>query len=145
MRLVTLACKSRLAIMGMAGPTNCRMREINSPSLSSAFSATAAPCKSKYTPSKPWGKARCTSSKMAWLMRSNASWVTYEEGVAPAQAEGTSSQCKRLATSMKPAMGMLMPESCSITACPRMKAGKDSPRLNAVQSAKLGAKVLVSC
>ena len=65
--------------------------------------------------------------------------------MAPAQADGISCQPSALAASMKPPTGMLMPVSLSCMACPRVNAGKESPRLNAVQSARLGAKVLVSC
>ena len=82
---------------------------------------------------------------IAWLMRSNASCVTYDEGEAPAQAEGTSVHCKRRASSMKPPMGMFTPVSKSTMAWPRTKAGNASPVLKAAQSARLGAKVLVSC
>jgi hypothetical protein len=46
---------------------------------------------------------------------------------------------------MKPATGMLMPPSDSCIAWPRTNAGNESPRVNAAQSARLGAKVLVSC
>ncbi len=119
MRSVTLACKSRLATMGMRGPTTARMREMSSPSLSSAFSATAAPCKSRYTPSKPCTMAARTSSKMALQTRSKASRVTYDEGVAPAQAEGTSCQPSRRAASMNPPTGMFTPVIFSTMAWPR--------------------------
>ena len=71
--------------------------------------------------------------------------MTYEDGIAPAQHDGTSVQPCRRAASMKPATGMLMPPSASGIAGPRTNAGNESPRLNAAQSARLGAKVLVSC
>ena len=68
-----------------------------------------------------------------------------DEGIAPAQHEGSSVQPCARAKSMKPATGMLMPASCSTIAFPRTKAGNESPRVKAAQSARLGAKVLVSC
>ena len=46
---------------------------------------------------------------------------------------------------MKPATGMFTPVSVAIISAPRMKGGKESPRVKAAQSARLGAKVLVSC
>ena len=65
--------------------------------------------------------------------------------MAPAQHEGTSVQPWSLAASMKPPTGMLMPVICACMAAPRTKAGNESPRVKAAQSARLGAKVLVSC
>jgi hypothetical protein len=82
---------------------------------------------------------------MAPAMRSKASCVTYDDGMAPAQADGTSVQPCARAASMNPATGMLMPLSAACISGPRMKGGNESPRVNAVQSARLGAKVLVSC
>ena len=89
--------------------------------------------------------AATTSSQIAPAMRSKASRVTYDDGIAPAQHDGTQVQPRRFAASMKPAIGMLMPPSTSGIAAPRTNAGNASPRVNADQSARLGAKVLVSC
>ncbi len=94
-------------------------------------------------PSRP--PAWRTSSAIAPAMRSNASRVTYDDGIAPAQHDGNSVQPRVRAKSMKPATGMLMPDSRSINSGPRTNAGNESPRVKAVQSARLGANVLVSC
>ena len=85
------------------------------------------------------------SSQIAPAMRSKASCVTYDDGIAPAQHDGSSVQPRVRAASITPATGMLMPRNCSTIAGPRTKAGNESPRVNAAQSARLGAKVLVSC
>ena len=78
-------------------------------------------------------------------MRSNASSVTCADGIAPHQLLGSRSQPRVFAASMKPPMGMLTPRILSSIGPPWMKAGNESPRLKAAQSAGLGAKVLVSC
>ena len=78
-------------------------------------------------------------------MRSNASRVTYDDGIAPAQPDGTTVQPRAFAASRNPATGMLMPPSVFGISSPRTYAGKESPRVNAPQSASVGAKVLVSC
>ena len=77
-------------------------------------------------------------------MRSNASRVTWPEGLAAAHVVGISACCPM--ASMKPATGMLAPATASNIAGPLTSFGHPPP-LSAKSShaARDGANVLVSC
>ena len=121
MRRVRLQCGSRLMVSGNP-PTMARTRRSSSPSMSGKLSATAAPCRSRYTPSS--GAASSASDSRAQIsaeMRSERLVLHRPRRVG--EGPGQRHQRRRAPGFDGPAMGTEVPRTAENSASPETSPG----------------------